>query len=169
MKQLRINSRQARQLIFLTLYNFIIRYRLGLLNPTDRLSRRPDYMALAQMELSLIQKGLLAKKLAGPDLLLPKAVGLCDLARTIDLPLLKAEEPCVSARLRLGRPNQSDFQQIAEEPCRSARLRPGRPDQSEFLRKADKASSGLLEVGLYSNIDIGQLIQGLSWLEQQEA
>ena len=57
------------------------------------------------------------------------------MARTIDLPLLKAEEPYVSARLRLGRPNQS-----------------------EFLRKADEAGSGLPEVGLYSNTDIGQLI-----------
>ena len=75
-------------------------------------------MALAQKELSLIQKGLLAKKLVGPDLPLPKA----------------------------------------EEPCVSARLRPGRPNQSEFLRKADEASSGLPEVELYSNIDIGQLI-----------
>ena len=62
-------------------------------------------MALAQKEPSLIQKGLLAKKLAGPDLLLPKAVGPCDLARTIDLPLPKAEEPCISARLRPGRPD----------------------------------------------------------------
>ena len=87
------------------------------------------------------------------------------MARTTDLPLPKAEELCVSARLRLGRPDQSDFQQIAEEPCRSARLRLGRPNQSEFLRKADKAGSGLLEVGLYSNTDIGQLIQGLSWPE----
>ena len=85
-------------------------------------------MASAQKEPSLIQKGLLAKKLAGPDLPLPKAVGPCDLARTIDFPLLKAEELCVSARLRPGRPDQLDFQQIAEEPCRSARLRPGRPD-----------------------------------------
>ena len=66
-------------------------------------------MASAQKELSLIQKGLLAKKLAGPDLLLPKAVGLCDLARTINLPLPKAEEPYVLARLRPGRPDQSDF------------------------------------------------------------
>ena len=48
-------------------------------------------MVLAQKELSLIQKGLLGKKLAGPDLLLPKAVGPYDLARTIDLLLLKAE------------------------------------------------------------------------------
>ena len=89
-------------------------------------------MALAQKELSLIQKGLLAKKLAGPD-----------------LPLPKAEELCVSARLRPGRPNQLDFQQVAEELCRSARLRPGRPNQSEFLRKADKAGSSLPKVGLY--------------------
>ena len=122
-------------------------------------------MASAQKELSLIQKGLLAKKLAGPDLPLPKAVGPCDLARTIDLPLPKAEEPCISARLRPGRPDQSDFQQIAEEPCRSARLRPGRPDQSEFLRKADDAGSGLPEVGLYSDTGMGQPIQGPSCLE----
>ena len=99
-------------------------------------------MASAQKELSLIQKGLLAKKLAGPDLPLPSAVGPYDLARTIDLPLPKAEEPCVSARLR-----------------------PGRPDQSEFLRKADEAGSGLPEVGLYSDIGMGQPIQGPSCLE----
>ena len=91
------------------------------------------------------------------------------MARTIDLPLPKAEEPCVSARLRPGRPDQSDFQQIAEEPCRSARLRPARPDQSEFLRKADEAGSGLPEVGLYSDIGMGQPIQGPSCLEWQEA
>ena len=48
MKQPRINSRQARWLIFLTLYNFIIRHRPGLLNPADGLSRQPDYMALAE-------------------------------------------------------------------------------------------------------------------------
>ena len=64
------------------------------------------------------------------------------MARIIDLPLPKAEEP-----------------------CRSARLRPGRPDQLEFLRKVGEASSGLPEVGLYSNTDIGQPIQGLSWPE----
>ena len=73
------------------------------------------HVTSAQKELSLIQKGLLAKKLVGPD-----------------LPLLKVEEP-----------------------CRSARLRPGRPDQSEFLPGADKASSSLLEVGLYSDTGIG--------------
>ena len=37
-------------------------------------------MASAQKEPSLIQKGLLAKKLAGPDLLLPEVVQLRDAA-----------------------------------------------------------------------------------------
>ena len=50
------------------------------------------------------------------------------MARTIDLPLPKAEELYVSARLRPGRPDQSDFQQIAEELYRLPRLRPGRPN-----------------------------------------
>ena len=58
-------------------------------------------MATAQKEPSLIQKGLLAKKLVGPDSRLLEVVELCDAA---------------------------------------------------------KASSGLLKVGLYSDIDIGQLI-----------
>ena len=100
MKQPRINSRQARQLIFLTLYDFIIRHRPGLLNPTNRPSRQPDYIALAQKELSLIHKGLLAKKLAGPDLLLPEAVQLRDAAEPGPI-----------------RPGQSDSQQVAEELC----------------------------------------------------
>ena len=134
-KQPRINSRQARQLIFLTLYNFIIRYRLGLLNPTNGPSRQPDYMALAQKELSLIQKGLLAKKLVGPDLLLPEVVRLRNVAEPGPI-----------------RPGQSDSQQVAEE-----------------LYDIAEAGSGLPEVGLYSDIGIGQLIQGLSCLEQQEA
>ena len=112
MKQPRINGRQARWLIFLTLYDFIIRHRPGLLNPADGPSRRPDYIATAQKELSLIQKGLLAKKLVGPNSRLPEAVELYDAA---------------------------------------------------------KASSGLLKVGLYSDIDIEQLIQDQLCLEQQEA
>ena len=58
-------------------------------------------MATAQKEPSLIQNGLLAKKLVGPNSRLPEAVELYDVA---------------------------------------------------------KASSGLLKVGLYSDINIGQLI-----------
>ncbi len=45
MKQPRINGRQARWLIYLTPYDFIIRHRPGLLNPADGPSRRPDYLA----------------------------------------------------------------------------------------------------------------------------
>ena len=76
-------------------------------------------MALAQKEPSLIQKGLLAKKLVGPDLLLPETVQLRD-----------AAEPGL--------------------------IQPGSSDT--YLPGADEASSGLPKVGLYSDIDIGQLI-----------
>ena len=50
-------------------YDFIIKHRLGLLNPTDGPSRRPDYKA--QAEPSLVQKDILASKLveSNPDLL----------------------------------------------------------------------------------------------------
>ena len=81
MKQLRINSRQARWLVYLTPYDFIIRHRPGLLNPTDGPSRRPDYLATAQKKPSLIQKDLLATKLVGPNLHLPEAEEPYDLAR----------------------------------------------------------------------------------------
>ena len=68
MKQPRINGRQARWLVYLTPYDFIIRHRPGLLNPADGPSRRPDYMAKAQEQPSLIQKDLLASKLErGPE------------------------------------------------------------------------------------------------------
>ena len=62
-KQPRINSRQARWLIHLTPYDFIIRHRPGLLNPANGPSQRPDYIAKAQKEPSLVQKDILASKL----------------------------------------------------------------------------------------------------------
>ena len=69
MRQLKINSRQARWLVYLTPYDFIIKHRLGLLNPANGPSRRPDYKA--QAEPSLVQKDLLANKLveSNPNLL----------------------------------------------------------------------------------------------------
>jgi hypothetical protein len=74
MKQPRINGRQARWLVHLTPYDFIIRHRPGLSNPADGPSRRPDYMAKAQREPSLVQKDLLASKLeTGPDSERPRA------------------------------------------------------------------------------------------------
>ncbi len=79
MKQPRINSRQARWLVYLTPYDFIIRHRPGVLNPTDGLSRRPDYIAIAQKEPGQIHKDLLAKKLVEPDLLEVKEA--CKMAR----------------------------------------------------------------------------------------
>ena len=86
MKQPRINSRQARWLIHLTPYDFIIRHRPGLLNPADGPSRRPDYMAKAQREPSLVQKDVLASKLEiRPDSDWPKATSsdslLCEVAK----------------------------------------------------------------------------------------
>ena len=72
-------------------------------------------MALAQKELSLIQKGLLAKKLAGPDLPLLEVAQLCDAARPrpvrldrLDLRLPEAVQLCDVAEPRLIRPGQPD-------------------------------------------------------------
>ena len=86
MKQSRINGRQARWLVHLTPYDFIIRHRPGLMNPADGPSRRPDYMAKAQREPSLVQKDLLASKLeTGPDSDRPGAtrpdLPLCEIAK----------------------------------------------------------------------------------------
>ena len=68
MRQPKINGRQARWLVYLTPYDFIIKHRPGLLNPADGPSRRLDYKA--QAEPSLVQKDILASKLVGsnPDL-----------------------------------------------------------------------------------------------------
>src|SRR5436189_2437025 len=65
MKQPKINGRQARWLVYLTPYDFIIKHRPGILNPADGPSRRPDYKA--QGEPSLVQKDLLASKLVESD------------------------------------------------------------------------------------------------------
>jgi hypothetical protein len=73
-KQPRIKGRQAKWLVHLTPYDFIIRHRQGLSNPADRPSRRPYYMAKAPREPSLIQKDLLANKLkTRPDSDRPRA------------------------------------------------------------------------------------------------
>src|SRR6266852_1272994 len=84
MKQPQINGRQARWLIYLTPYDFIIRYRPGLLNPADGPSRRPDY--LAQKGPSPEQDNLLASWLVGLNSDLSKAVKLSKAAGP-DLPL----------------------------------------------------------------------------------
>ena len=68
MKQPRINGRQARWLLYLTPYDFLIHHRPGLLNPADGPSRRPDYLAMARKEPSLIQKDLLAGRLVESNL-----------------------------------------------------------------------------------------------------
>ena len=61
MQQPRINGRQARWLIYLTPYDFIIRHQPELQNPADRLSRRPDY--LAQKGPNPVQDNLLVSRL----------------------------------------------------------------------------------------------------------
>jgi hypothetical protein len=109
MKQPRINGRQARWLVHLTPYDFIIRHRPGLLNPADGPSRRPDYMAKAQKEPSLVQKDLLASKLeTGPDSDRPRATRpdllLCEVAKCQLCEIAKAVsdiQPCDTVRPKL--------------------------------------------------------------------
>src|SRR5436190_5681491 len=83
MKQPKINGRQARWLVYLTPYDFIIKHRPGILNPADGPLRRPDYKA--QEEPSLVQKDLLASKLVEPDPDLSETArldfGLCNAVR----------------------------------------------------------------------------------------
>jgi hypothetical protein len=67
-KQPRINGRQARWLIYLTPYDFIIRHRPGSLNPADGPLRRPDFLSRAREIPGLIQKDMLTGRLARSDL-----------------------------------------------------------------------------------------------------
>ena len=108
MKQPKINGRQARWLIYLTPYDFLIHHRPGLLNPADGPSRRPDYMATAQEEPSLIQKDLLAKKLVKSN-----------------KPLYQAEE------VSTCQPEAKLYCTARTGPPKSNRLRPGRLEQSK--------------------------------------
>src|SRR5436190_2712438 len=78
MKQPRINGRQARWLVYLTPYDFVIKHRPGILNPADGPSRWPDYKA--QGEPGLVQKELLANELVGSKTDRPNP-GLHDTAR----------------------------------------------------------------------------------------
>ena len=135
MKQPRINSRQARWLIYLIPYDFIIGYRLGLLNPTNGPSRQPDYMATAQKEPSLVQKDLLAQKLVEPDSCLPEAEKLCYTARPRLDKLIRLD-----LRPGLDKPIRSDY-----EPG------PGRPIRSQV----QLASSCQPEAKLYSTARTG--------------
>jgi hypothetical protein len=86
MKQPCIKGKQARWLVHLTSYDFIIRHRRGLSNLANRLLRRPGYMAKAPREPSLVQKDLLANKLkTRPDSDRPRATKpdflLCEVAK----------------------------------------------------------------------------------------
>ena len=119
MKQPRINGRQARWLIYLTPYDFIIKHRPGLLNPADGPSRRPDYMA--QKEPSLVQKSLLESKLVSTAPDLPKVARLnstlCDIAKcqlckvaASGLTGLLDSTPCDMARPKPG------FEAAGSEP-----------------------------------------------------
>jgi len=64
MKQPRINGRQARWLVYLTPYDFIIYHRPGSQNPADAPSRRPDYLALDKPSGASLVKDTLAKRLS---------------------------------------------------------------------------------------------------------
>ena len=93
MKQPKVNGRQARWLVYLTPYDFIIYHRPGILNPADGPSRRPDYMAQAQREPSLLLKDLLAERLAGSD------------SRVTDIPI----NPETETKSRPEEPDRSGF------------------------------------------------------------
>ena len=135
MKQPRINGRQARWLVYLTPYDFIIRHRPGLLNPADGPSRRPDYLAMAQKEPSTTQKDLLASKLVGSDSYLPKPRPG------------RSERP--NTCQQIADKEAAGFQQIAEV------------EAAEYsLQEADEAGSGLSKIGLHKDARIGQPIQG---------
>ena len=88
MKQPRINGRQARWLVYLTPYDFIIHHRPGTQNPADAPSRRPDYFEHAEPRLGAgLARDVLAGRLdtsqsislpeAGPDLVECQSVSTC--------------------------------------------------------------------------------------------
>jgi hypothetical protein len=92
MRQLKINGRQARWLVYLTPYDFIIKHRPGLLNPADGPSRRPDYKA--QVEPSLVQKDILASKLVESNPGLSETARLdSELCNTVKCQLCEAVRP----------------------------------------------------------------------------
>ena len=97
-------------------------------------------MATAQKEPSLVQKGLLASKLARlnsdlPEAARPKSEVLCTVAKCQLCEIARAEPDfqLYTARPRPGRPDRSDLNlPEAEEWCEAPRLRPGGPDRSEL-------------------------------------
>jgi hypothetical protein len=111
-KQPRINGRQARWLIYLTPYDFIIRHRPGSLNPADGPSRRPDFPSRAREIPGLLQRDLLASKLVGTDSDLPETERPRDLARL---------QPCDSARMQ---PSQEQLCEAARTTQRVNNLSP---------------------------------------------
>ncbi len=134
MKQPRINGRQARWLVYLTPYDFIIKHRPGLLNPADGPSRRPDYKA--QQEPSLVQKDLLAKRLVESDPDLPEAarlditqLGLCNIAKC---------QLCEAAKPGLHKVTRPEFE---PELCDTARpeldIKVARPELRSNLPEAE--------------------------------
>ena len=74
-----------------------------MLNPADGPSRRPDYMVMAQKEPSLLQKDLLAERLAGSDL------------QVMDVPVNPETES------RPGEPDRPGITLLEAELCEAAR------------------------------------------------
>ena len=61
MRQPRLNGRQARWCYYLTLYDFIIKYRLGATSLADAPLRRPNYSAKRKnQEIEETENSLLA-------------------------------------------------------------------------------------------------------------
>src|SRR5580693_7965133 len=118
MKQPKINGRQARWLVYLTPYDFIIKHRPGLLNPADGPSRRPDYKA--QGEPSLVQKDILASKLveSNPDLL---ETARLDLTKLYKLSVTQ-KDLCNTVKCQLCEAIGSEFINLPEaELCDAAK------------------------------------------------
>jgi hypothetical protein len=141
MRQPKINGRQARWLVYLTPYDFVIKHRPGLLNPADGPSRRPDYVATAQKEPSQLHKDLLAAKLVDSESSLPQAEELCDTA----VPRLdqsdRLAQPYDSGRPRL---EQSDGRFLRSLPLHRRGL--PTPARSNWVGATDSKADHLLHL-----------------------
>ncbi len=151
MRQPKINGRQARWLVYLTLYDFIIHHRPGLLNPADGPSRRPDYMVMAQKEPSLLQKDLLVERLAGSN------------SRVTDIPINPETES------RLHEPDRPGITLPEAELHEAARATRRVNAPSPLVDSKGQWASNEGAVGLWTPIATVQVLCALPMAEDSEA